>query len=222
MNNLKLLIKFPTRSRPDKFFKVLDLYYHLLESNNYEFVISCDVDDITMNNNEVKNKLSEYENLSVSYKPNNCKVQAINSDLENKKFDILLLASDDMIPEVRGYDVIIKEKFNNVFPDSDGVLWLDDGFQGNNLNTLSIIGYNYYKRFNYIYHPDYKSLYCDTEFTIVSQMLNKVHYFNKCLIRHCQYSIIKDSPDDLYVRNDKLQHEDLQTFNKRRIINFNL
>lgn len=222
MNNSKLLIKFPTRSRPDKFFKVLDLYYHLLESNNYEFVISCDVDDITMNNNEVKNKLAEYENLSVNYNHNNCKVQAINSDLEGKQFDILLLASDDMIPEVRGYDAIIKDIFNNVFPDRDGVLWLDDGFQGNNLNTLSIMGYNYYKRFNYIYHPDYKSLYCDTEFTIVSQTLNKTYYFNQCLIRHCQYSIINDTPDQLYVRNDNLQHEDLQTFNKRRNINFNL
>lgn len=222
MNNLKLLIKFPTRERPDKFFKVLDLYYHLLGSNNFEFVISCDSDDITMNNETVIEKLNQYKNLTVSFKDNKSKIEAVNSDIEGREFDILLLASDDMIPEVSGYDVIIKKIFEEKFPDLDGVVWLNDGFQGSNLNTLVIIGKKYYDRFNYIYHPDYKSLYCDTEFTIVSRALNKVIYVDKCLIRHQQYSIINDIPDELYVRNDELQHVDLITFNKRRDKKFDL
>jgi len=222
MNNLKLLIKFPTRARPEKFFKVLDLYYHLLDGNNFEFVVSCDVDDETMNNSEVRARLKAYNKLSVSYNNNTCKVEAINADLKDKQFDILILASDDMVPEVRGYDVIIKNKLIARFPDKDGVLWVNDGFQGDKLNTLVIIGKPYYDRFGYIYHPDYKSLYCDTEFTLVSQMLNKAYYYDKCLIRHCQYSIINEPPDKLYVRNDYLQHKDHVTFNSRRNKNFDL
>jgi len=222
MNNLKLLIKFPTRERPEKFFEVLDLYYHLLGSSNYEFVISCDTDDITMNNTEVLSRLKKYDNLTVCIGENKSKVEAINSDLNNKEFDILLLASDDMIPEVNSYDVIIKKIFQTRFPDLDGVLWLNDGFQGHNLNTLVIVGRKYYDRFNYIYHPDYKSLYCDTEFTLVSKALNKTIYVDTCLIRHQQYSIINCKPDNLYVRNDELQHVDLATFNRRRGKNFDL
>jgi len=222
MNNLKLLIKFPTRERPDKFFKVLDLYYHLLQDSNFEFVVSCDEDDITMNNSAVISKLNQYDNLTVCFNNNKCKIEAVNADMQNRNFDILLLASDDMIPEVDGYDVIIKKIFEDRFPDLDGVVWLNDGFQGSNLNTLVIIGRKYYDRFKYIYHPDYKSLYCDTEFTIVSRALNKVIYVDKCLIRHQQYSIINDVPDQLYVRNDELQHIDLITFNKRKEKNFDL
>ena len=222
MNNLKLLIKFPTRERPDKFFEVLDLYYHLLGSSNFEFVISCDTDDVTMNTPEVISRLENYDKLTLCFSDNKSKVEAINSNLENKEFDILLLASDDMIPEVSNYDIIIKQLFKTYFPDLDGVLWLNDGFQGSNLNTLVIIGRKYYDRFNYIYHPDYKSLYCDTEFTLVSRALNKAVYVDTCLIRHQQYSIIKAEPDKLYVRNDELQHVDLDTFNKRKAKNFNL
>lgn len=215
MNNLKLLIKFPTRSRPDKFFKVLDLYYHLIATNNYEFIISCDEDDITMNNDIVKQQLSTYHNLTVCYSNNKSKIQAVNNDLQGKEFDILLLASDDMIPEVYGYDIIIKQLMYQQYKNLDGVLWFDDGFQGSNLNTLVVIGKKYYDRFNYIYSPDYKSLYCDLEFTQVSKILDKCTYIDKCIIRHQQYSIINETPDELYVKNDSLQHEDYEVFCKR-------
>lgn len=215
MNNLKLLIKFPTRSRPDKFFKILDLYYHLLVTNNYEFVVSCDTDDLTMNNIKVRQKLATYNNLTVHYKNNKSKVEAINNDLHGKEFDILLLASDDMVPEVHGYDAIIKEIMHQKFKDLDGVLWFNDGFQAANLNTLVIIGKKYYDRFNYVYNPCYKSLYCDLEFTEVSKILDKFVYIDKCIIRHQQYSIIKQAPDELYIKNDSLQHEDYRIFCER-------
>ena len=50
----KLLIKAPTRARPDKFKEVFTMYVEYL-SNNYpvKFVITCDTDDETMNNPEI-------------------------------------------------------------------------------------------------------------------------------------------------------------------------
>lgn len=46
----KLLIKFPTRERPQKFFKMLDLYYQYLSGTvPVHFLISCDIDDRSMN-----------------------------------------------------------------------------------------------------------------------------------------------------------------------------
>lgn len=222
MKDLKLLIKFPTRSRPSKFFKVLDRYYTLQATKNVEYVISCDIDDYTMNNKDVHEKLSQYENLNVNYNINTSKVQACNADIKNKNFDILILASDDMEPQAYGYDAVIKNAMETYFPDTDGVLWFNDGFQGKNLNTLSIIGKKYYDRFGYIYNPEYKSLYCDQEFTQVSIALKKYVYFDNCIIKHKQYSIIKEQPDELYIRNDSLQNEDLVIYKQRLARNFDL
>ena len=56
MNKYSLLIKFPTRNRPHKFFNTLIKYIEYLDSpENTRFIISIDDDDPTMNNSEVKN-----------------------------------------------------------------------------------------------------------------------------------------------------------------------
>ena len=61
---MKLLIKFPTRQRKDIFFKTLNKYYDYLDDlDNVKFVITCDSDDNTMNNKEVKELLDGYKNL---------------------------------------------------------------------------------------------------------------------------------------------------------------
>jgi hypothetical protein len=70
------------------------------------------------------------------------------------------------------------------YPDTDGVLWFNDGYQGNRLNTLCILGKKYYDRFNYIYHPDYISVWCDNEFMDVANLLGKQIYFDDIIIRH--------------------------------------
>ena len=223
MNNLKLLIKFPTRNRPDKFFRVLDAYYSLMLSNNFKFIVTCDYDDLTMNNDKVRLKFKSYPNLSVFYGNSKSKIEAINANLEGVDFDILLLASDDMMPVVLGYDLYIKHAFKEILRgDLNNVVWFNDGFQGKNLNTLSIIGKKYYDKFNYIYHPIYKSLFCDLEFTQVIQKLNKFVYFKDVIIKHIQYSIIKEEPDELYIRNDKHYDIDLKSYQLRAQQNFGL
>ena len=221
-HNLKLIVKFPTRSRPVKFFQMLDLYYIFMRDNNFEFIISCDTDDETMNNEEVRKRLDSYPYLKYFFGDNKSKVQAVNANLDDAVFDILLLASDDMQPVKIGYDLIIKNKMSVFFPDMDGVLWFNDGFQKNQLNTLCIMGNVYYKKFGYIYNPEYISLYSDTEFTAVSNMLNKSKYFDEILIKHIQYSIVKESPDELYLRNDNVVifNKDLATYQRRRSENF--
>jgi hypothetical protein len=99
-------------------------------------------------------------------------------------YDIILLASDDMIPQVHGYDDIIRKDMLTHHPDTDGILFYNDGHQANNLNTLSILGKKYYKRFNYLYYPEYKSEWADNEFTQVGYILNKQTYINSVIIEH--------------------------------------
>jgi len=218
---MKLLIKFPTRSRPEKFFKVLDLYYSLLDNIlDTKFIISCDLDDDTMNCEDSKNKLNTYTNLNYYFENNKNKIEAINANLNDVDFDIILLASDDMIPQEKGYDTIIKQSFKKFFPDTDGVLWFNDGYQGKNLNTLCILGKKYYQRFGYIYNPTYTSLWCDTEFTDVSKLLNKVKYIPHIIIKHEHPVWMGEKWDELQIKNDSFNESDRLNYYQRKEKNF--
>lgn len=220
---MKLLIKFPTRSRPDKFFSVLNKYYDLLDDlENTRFIVSCDVDDETMNCESSKQKLIKYQNLEFHFSNNKNKIEAVNANMNDDNYDIILLASDDMIPQENGYDTIIRQSFKKFFPDTDGVLWFNDGYQGTRLNTLCILGKKYYQRFGYIYNPTYVSLWCDTEFTDVSKILNKVKYIPHVIIKHEHPVWLGEKWDDLQIKNDSFNNVDRINYDSRKEKNFYL
>jgi len=227
---LKILIKFPTRSRPIKFFQVLDKYIAMADDvSNIAFLVSIDEDDVTMNNEKTINRLNEYrllKRIMVHYciGKSKTKVQAINADLDKVKgqpWHILLLASDDMIPVVQGYDNIIRKDMNDHFRDLDGVLWYNDGGQ-NRLNTLSVMGKKYFDRFGYIYHPDYISLWCDNEFTDVSLRLKKCYKSDQVIIEHQHPVYEKEKWDELGVKNESFFGLDKETYEKRAARNFDI
>lgn len=219
---MKILVKFPTRSRKDKFFNVLDMYYSFADDiDNMEFMISCDKDDVIMNTNDTVSKLHSYKNLIVIFGNNKNKIEAINSDLKYKTdYDIILLASDDMIPIVKGYDTKIRNAMVEYFPDTDGVLWFPDGYQNKNLNTLSILGKKYFERFGYIYHPSYKSLWCDNEFQEVASSLGKIKYIDEVIIKHEHPSWGKSNYDNLYLINNNYNNVDYLNYINRKKNNF--
>jgi len=222
----KILIKFPTRERPEKFFQVLNLYYQKAKDiNNIEFLISCDEDDSTMNNPDVIRRLNnskKHINLNYYFGNSKTKVQAINTDMENcQNWDILLLASDDMIPVCDGYDQIIRDDMFTHHRNGDGVLWYNDGNR-DDINTLCIFGKKYYERFNYIYNPEYTSLWCDNEFTKVSLFLGKCAKINKTIIEHAHPAYQKANFDRLYAKNESFSKKDEDVYNKRKITNFDL
>lgn len=219
---MKLIIKFPTRNRPDKFFNVLDMYYDFLMDKSVEFIVTCDLDDSTMNNDFIKEKFKAYPTVKVFYGNNKSKIEAVNANLDNVSFDIVLLASDDMIPIRKGFDSIIKNRMIEYYPDSDGVLWFNDGFQGNKLNTLCILGKKYYDRFGYIYNHEYISVWSDNEFMLVANILGKQTYFNETIIRHQHPDWGYDNRDVIHTLNSTHEYHDRDIFNKRKKTNFGL
>ena len=136
-------------------------------------------------------------------------------------WDIVLLASDDMIPVVKGYDQIIRQDMSKHFSDTDGTLWYNDGGQSD-INTLCILGKKYFDRFGYIYHPAYTSLWCDNEFTKVSQKLNKVYRSQTTIIEHAHPVYKKTNYDPLYAKNESFYIADKQVFLDRESKNFDL
>jgi hypothetical protein len=203
---MKLLIKFPTRDRKNKFFESFKRYQEFITESTTKFLVSIDEDDTSMNTTEVISELKSYSNTQVIVGISENKIHAVNRDMDIvDDWDIVLLASDDMIPQVKGFDKVVNTLMSSNYPDTDGVLFFNDGFKGKELNTLCILGKKYYKRFNYIYHPGYKSTWSDNEFMMVAEKLNKQTYFPMVIIKH-------EHPDWGYGKHDvihKMNHVNL-------------
>jgi hypothetical protein len=221
---MKLLIKFPTRNRKNKFFKVLRQYQNLCEDlDNTYFLITLDNDDESMNPSDVEDIFNTFKNVKVIYGTSNSKIHAVNRDIELvNDWDIVLLASDDMTPKVKGYDNIIRNKMKEFYSDTDGILWFNDGFQGEKLNTLCVLGKKYYERFNYIYHPDYKSCWSDNEFMEVGKILKKQTYIDSVIIKHEHPDWGYGNRDQIHTNNINDYQYDLEVYNRRKEINFEL
>ena len=220
---MKILVKFPTRGRPEQFIATLDKYMEYADGV-LEYVITCDTNDETMNNPEMIAKLDSYiafgKQLTYSFGESNNKIHAVNKDMEGREFDILLLASDDMVPVKKGYDTIIRKAMTNIYPDTDGILWFNEGHLADRNNTLSIMGKKYYDRFNYIYHPDYKSLWCDNEFMEVGNLLGRQTYIDLVIIEHKHVHYVGGEEDAIHKLNTQHHPIDRATFYKRKIKRF--
>lgn len=221
---MKFLFKYPSRSRPDTFKFMLDRYYEYLSGEHeYEFLISLDEDDNTMNNKPMRNFLKGKDNLSFYYGNNKSKVQAINSDMDKAKsnWDILFLISDDMRPKIKGFDNIIAQNMSNFFTEKDALLHYNDGRVGKRIVTLTVMGRKMYDNMGYIYHPDYISLWCDNEQTEVAKKSNKYKYFDIVLVYHDWHGSIKDNQrDKLYARNEGYYRIDKLMYDKRKRYGF--
>lgn len=220
---MKLLIKFPTRGRKNKFFNVLNKYHKKLSSkNDVNFLITLDEDDSDMNNSDSITILNTFKNTSYIFGKSKSKIDAINRDLEKfNDWDIVLLASDDMVPQENGYDDIIINEMSKNFSDTDGVLWFADGNR-KDLNTLCILGKKYYNRFNYIYNPEYKSTWCDNEFTDIANKLNKQVFIDRVIIKHEHPDWGFGGRDIIHNLNLMNEEHDKSVYFKNKSINFGL
>jgi Glycosyl transferase family 2 len=226
LKRVKICFKYPTRSRPDVFKSQMTKYLDLLSwEHEYQFVISMDTNDETMNNDEMKrflNGLRKRVQVEYYYGDSKNKIDACNRDMVAPCADILVLVSDDMVPQIQDFDKLIVEDMKKSFPDYDGMLNYNDGFKPDwpNLCTLTIYGMKYYRRFNYIYHPEYISLFADNEQTIVGRILNRIKDIDTVIIKH-EWNAIND---DLRKQTEsrELYNKDFETFNKRKSMNFGL
>lgn len=230
---MKILCKFPTRSRPEQFKRSIKLAYDL--ANNKKdilFFITTDSDDDSMDIfpssgnfwrlERLKNiPLIHYGGVSEN------KVHACNRNMDIISghafdWDILVLLSDDMICQREGWDDIIRDNFKE---NELSYHHYSDGYnykEGNDIVcTMPIMTREYYNRFGYIYNPEYKSLFCDTEQTIVAKQLNEYQYFDKVLFKHEHYMNNKSlKPDELMKKNQSFYLQDKATFEMRKKNNF--
>lgn len=213
-----------------KAYKTLEMYVNMASGrNSIGILVSCDDDDTTMTNPKTMKMFQELgkrvEWFRMDYRPNKTKIEACNSGMKDIDYpwDIVLLASDDMIPEEVGYDGKIRLHMRANFPNTNGILWFSDGVQKEKLNTLSIMGRAMYESFGYIYNPEYKSFFCDTEFTDLCKttLRNKCSYISYCIIRHNHFVTGATPYDELYMRNDAYWYQDVHTYISRKTYPYN-
>lgn len=218
---MRLIIKYPTRSRPDQFRKTVARYIDLLaEPENTRFLFTCDTDDGSMCNDDMRTFIAQLPvGNRLVYGSSKSKVEAINRDLNEYEYpwDILLLASDDMIPQVYGYDNMIRGAFlsptNEGGHDLDSFLWINDGRQ-DRICTIACMGRTYYARDGHIYDPRFVSLWCDNLQTDLAEERGRL-IKAPCWIKN-------ESPDwggsmerdDLYRRNNRFYRIDQRTYQR--------
>lgn len=216
---MKFLFKFPSRGRPDQFKTTLLKHIECLSGNHdYKFVFSFDNDDPTMKNQEIIDFLDGLKiNYKVNYGDNQNKIQAINADMKYHKFDILVLIADDMIPVMSNYDEIICDIIKNSEFGLDTMIHFNTTRWCGILDVWCIMGKKYYDRFKYIYHPSYKSIYCDNEYTEVAKSLNRRIFSELIPFFHDN-----KTGDPTEIKNWKFNTEDENNYYIRKELNFEI
>lgn len=220
---MKILAKFPTRSRPQRFLSTLNGWIeNVTKPEDVSFLVSYDHDDESMTppvlaaTQGLRCEVRLYKGASKT------KIEAVNADISDVMgWNILVVISDDMFCRRKGWDEIIRKKMTEHFPDTDGALWFHDGTKQRSICTLSCMGLKFYQRFGYVYHPSYASFWCDNEFTDVARGLDKLPFIDQSIASH-EHPAWNGGmkPDELYLRNNKWWRQDHENYERRKAAGF--
>jgi hypothetical protein len=210
-----ILYKLTSRSRPANMYRA---YKSVIDNAvlDYRMILSVDADDATTLNSDEFKQMQWDSRVSIHVGTSKNKIDAINRDVPTDGWDILVNLSDDQIFTKRGFDEVIAQC------GADEFLHLPDGHVNELLPTMSIMGYDYYKRFNYIYHADYVSLWCDNEAMDVAKQLGCYKYLNELVFEHLHPAWGKAPIDAQLLHTQKFYRQDERTYRKRRSLNFPL
>lgn len=216
---MRLLIKYATRNRPAKFRAAMDNIFKTIKGVDFRIIVSIDSDDVEMIHIATN---EDFRNTEFWINQPAGKIGAINANVPLSGWDWLVNMSDDMVFIKPGWDEIMIQQIKSVWGNSlDFFANFNDGYQGERLPTMSIMGREYYERFFYIYAPCYKSLSCDAEAMYVAMTLKRYHYFPEVLFKHEHPANSKAAKSDqLYVQNETWQKQDTQTYFTRLLKNF--
>lgn len=184
---MRILFKFPSRSRPQRFFETLDNIHSMVtDKDRYHVVCTLDLDDTTMFNDTIMSSLGEYSNTTVMFGKSKSKIDAFNRDMEYlyPDYDIIVAVSDDMRFTTYGFDNLIREGFQYNAPDLDALLHYPDQDAKHIIPVLYVAGRKYFERDLYIYNPIYWSLFCDNESMEVAQLRGKYFFMGLQLLNH--------------------------------------
>ena len=208
---MTILYNFATRSRPDKFKACIE-NMQSLAIHPYKILVKADLDDSSMGQDYVP----KHDNIIYAYGNSDSKIHAINRDIDKvNDWDILVNVSDDQLFNKYGFDDTIINSFDN----NDQFLHFPDGNRSD-LATMSIMGRKYFERFNYVYHPTYKSLWCDNEAQEVAISLGCYKFCNTHIFDHLHPAFGKGNYDAQYRKTESYSMMDKANYELRKFYGF--
>lgn len=220
---MRILYKFASRSRPEKFFKCLSNIIEMAGHDDYKILCSIDTDDHSMNNSTVLSLLEYNSRVILVPGTSANKIEAINRDIETvADWDILMTHADDFRITRKGFDLKVIADMQQYFPDLDGLLHYPDQQAKKRLITYAIMGRKYYDRFRYIYNPEYNSLFADNEQQAVAKRLNCYQYIDEMWVEHQHPIWTNEARDALLNHNESFYKADREIYRRRLDANFDL
>jgi hypothetical protein len=220
---MKILYKFPSRERPYKFFNAVDNIIAQAQHKNYQIMATLDLDDDMMTTKDVKEKLDSYGDvLKPIFGMSGGKVDAINRDMYlSGEWDVMMLMSDDFYISKPGFDVAVLDEYRKGF---SGLLHFPDQVAGARLCTFPIMDFQYFKRFNFVYHPGFKSVYADNWQYDVAKLLGCYKFMDLPYLEHRHHMWGYGPADDLLKRTEHplVYHQDMVFYEQQKSVNFDL
>jgi chromosome condensin MukBEF ATPase and DNA-binding subunit MukB len=220
----KILIKFPSRERPQKFRDCLANIIDTVSSTDEIMVVA------TLDSNDTSMKWADGIDkpfFKAMYGESNNKIHAVNRDMSliKYKWDYCVLMSDDMLFMKKDWDLVIDHYFHIFSEGKEKELILHfptDQVHGERIITMPIFNRKWYDRWGYVYHPSYQSLFCDDEQTMVSKMTGSYRKINEQIAVHLHPILTGAKPDDLLIKTQSLNDIDQKNFEYRKSINFGI
>src|ERR1700753_3853897 len=201
----------PSRGRPEQAYKTYQNWLNKADSE-FEYIISYDSDD---------EYFYKYVRIFINqpvicYARNKSAIQAINRAAKITRGDIIVVISDDFdCPE--HWDSLLRKE---ILDRKDFVLKTRDGIQPV-LVTLPIMDRVWYERYGYVYNPDYKHMYADTELTACAIMSGRILY-SSLLFKHLHYTAGLSEKDVLNERNDATYEHGKTVFERHLATHFGI
>lgn len=193
----------PTRSRPEKS-KQTTSKWLADAGQNVELIVSIDEGDPLK---------STYHGLY----PTNCiinhnrsAIDAINNAAKIASGDILIVVSDDSDCPRNWVEKVMR----SINGRRDFILKVNDGIQ-RWVITMPIMDRAYYNRFGYIYYPEYKHMFADTELTHIADLTKRTITRNDIIFPHKHYSVTKQAKDNVSLAADSTWDQGKQLYLNR-------
>ncbi len=212
----ELLIKYATRSRPERMFAIIKALFENADSpDNFTLLLTWDQDDLSTYNKAILTRLKPYfEPCSirlVASKPTT-KIDAFNRDIDQiADWKYILHITDFTEIYSKGFDTTI---INHMKKGRGFLSYLSANSDGNNHHRLNVISRKVYDKFGFLYNPKLKSNFEEEE--LIHRCLSKteVDHCLEPIHRYVHPRWLYFSPDALLVKNIMHWQEDLETFEK--------
>jgi hypothetical protein len=202
----------PSRSRPEIARKAADKWILKSGVKHLDYILCIDNDDPMF---------SEYIDTRhphsfISNGDNRSAIDAINRGARACVMDIIVVMSDDFdCPDNWGQKLVESTQGK-----TDWIAKTPDGIQ-NWIITLPIMDRVYYQRFGYVYYPEYRHMFCDTEMTCVADLLQRKITLD-IPFKHNHYSTGATKKDSVSERADSTWGQGEALFIERARKNFDL